>query len=69
MKFKRVKFGDIRFMTKHKVKGKKVEFYRVKLMKLALKKSSFRNHLLLGKLAQESLVGLTVPNKKVTLLS
>ena len=69
VKFKRVKFCDIRFMTKHKVKFKKVEFCRVKLMKWALKKSSFRNHILMGKLAQESLMGLTVPNKKMTLLS
>ena len=69
VKFKRVKFGDIGFMTKHKVKFKKVEFCRVKLMKLALKKSSFRNHILMGKLAQKSLGGLTVSNKKVTLLS
>ena len=64
VKFKRVKFCDIGFMTKHKVKFKKVEFCRVKLMKWALKKSSFRNHILMGKLAQASLVGLTVPNKK-----
>ena len=69
VKFKRVKFCDLGLMTKHKVKFKKVKFCRVKLMKWALKKSSFRNHLLMGKLAQESLVELTVPKNKLTILS
>ena len=69
VKFKRVKFCDLGLMTKHKVKFKKVKFCRVKLMKWALKKSSFRNHLLMGKLAQESLVELTVLKNKLTLLS
>ena len=64
-----VKWGS-RYRIKHRVKFKKVKFYKrnsvIFMENLALKNLSFLNHKLM---AQRNLVGVTVSNKKVILVN